>query len=1572
MYRNAKNNNNSSGMKRSKCVGGGMEKSVLLALLNDDRLIRNAAVGDAVFGLFDSSSSGFVSFRDFCRALAWCCRGTRLERLRFLFCLFAMYEQQQLQQQVKEKGIKAEKEIVHNGETNNKSRPVPTYNGLSPDPKTSPRFVKDQRELLHEELALGDLDTEGDSSPKLGRQGLEALLDFCCTNHHHIDLNLQLSFNKFIEWSQTHLSDTIVDQALEPLCVLSTPRSERQAIFTALQAAPLQPGDTVFAIDSDWWQRWAKYVQLSSPLPSAIIQLQVDTGNNNNKYNCTSAEYSSSSQQRPDEIDNSLVIKKDGALKADAFLLLPRSVWELLSRWYGGGPALPRTIVSCGNVDLHPILVRVSACDRNGEVSLKAATTRIERFAANVNLNNFAKAENVLRAYFFHAACQDKAGFITNHESNQSDQVDPLVINSNTKIDDAELTPGQRRRVTILANRLFAGAKAEMDAEIRLALRLDDEDKLYLAKRQAERHAEQEQQQQQGNRISSLMAMALSSSSGSESPPTGVALAYPEDESAKDDQQLFSTYGAGERALRFSKKNQVRLWYRRAARSNKDITISASTNKASRTISQHPLRWRLLDASSLDAVGIKSMDDILIEFCDPVTGEWPRAKISEISAHLKVGDRLDACDYRGKWFPGSVIELERSPEEQNNATSPPRRVRVRFDHFHPKWDEWYDVSSSGLAPLGTRANQEQANSRKDGIPANSPLPMIKKSLSTDSSESTAQSGRTNQNNGLDESNKGGIQRSKNKELAVKDVLPGSTGLVNLGNTCYINSALQCLSHTPLLRAYILSEGYSGEVNRTNPLGTQGRMVEEFASILKQLWSEQYRYIAPNKFKRTLAKLKPQFAGNDQHDSQEFLAEMLDMLHEDVNRVVEKPYVVEPDDDEVDKLTSIDAAREAWDRYLLRNRSVIVDLFQGQLMSERTCAVCSKRSLKFETFMYLSVPLPAPRDRLVKLVLLTRAEGSKLDLSRLEVPTNRPASTAISVDMPPDNGAISDKTTEINASKIEKRSSWSAMLSKPIEKNETSEEDKSIALNGALLQPKLVVPRVVKYVFEIPRLGTVAELKKAIAKRSGIAASDLVIGDVFRHRFIKLWHDTEPLARMADEDFLVAYESTPEPPPDAPEDTFPNTFDALRVGSRVDALDLRGHWFVGMVVAINESGQRRVSFDHFASKWDEWYGPNDFSTKLAPPYTYSKRKARIMEIQVIHRRLRTKPTKTETQQKNSIDYDDDVKQGDNEVCTKEESKELAPCTAETENSEKMNTVSADENEKVRRQPTIPRRPSNPNGVELFGTPFVVRIESDMQVEKLYSKIMNQAQAFVNPKWRNSLTTLTTEKAGPKRPFEIRLAALAQPTLVRVVNNIKTSAEEKKETVEAQSLSSQEHFSSAPDIFYSGRKVLVTDILDEARGAVTLDWLDPTAYDDCFEASEAARDPSCNEHLDDEGRLRQNNGQNVSLATCLDAFSKEETLSDDNFWFCPKCKVNRHAISRILPWKLPDILVIHMKRFLYSANWREKINTRVDFPLTSLDMSTWVHPDASGCDVHHHGAMTYDLFGVINHLGGMTGG
>lgn len=71
--------------------------------------------------------------------------------------------------------------------------------------------------------------------------------------------------------------------------------------------------------------------------------------------------------------------------------------------------------------------------------------------------------------------------------------------------------------------------------------------------------------------------------------------------------------------------------------------------------------------------------------------------------------------------------------------------------------------------------------------------------------------------------------------------------------------------------------------------------------------------------------------------------------------------------------------------------------------------------------------------------------------------------------------------------------------------------------------------------------------------------------------------------------------------------------------------------------------------------------------------------------------------------------------------------------------------------------------------------------------------------------------------------------------------------------------------------------------------------------------------------------------ISLYDCFELFTKEEKLGSSDPWYCPKCKKHQQATKKFDLWKLPNILVIHLKRFGYSRIFREKLDITVDFPV-----------------------------------------
>ncbi|KAG8195379.1 hypothetical protein JTE90_001395 [Oedothorax gibbosus] len=201
---------------------------------------------------------------------------------------------------------------------------------------------------------------------------------------------------------------------------------------------------------------------------------------------------------------------------------------------------------------------------------------------------------------------------------------------------------------------------------------------------------------------------------------------------------------------------------------------------------------------------------------------------------------------------------------------------------------------------------------------------------------------------------------------------GATGLNNLGNTCFMNAALQCVSNTQPLTLYFNSNRHLYELNRTNQHGMKGHIAKRYGDLVQDLWSGTSRTVAPLKLRLTIGKYAPRFNGFQQHDSQELLAFLIDGLHEDLNRVHEKPYTGLKDSD---GRPDEEVASEAWENHVRRERSIIVDLFHGQLQSTVRCKVCGHTSVRFDPFNYLSLPLPMESCIHLEIVVI-RLDGSK--------------------------------------------------------------------------------------------------------------------------------------------------------------------------------------------------------------------------------------------------------------------------------------------------------------------------------------------------------------------------------------------------------------------------------------------------------------------------------------------------------------------------------------------------------------------------------------------------------------------
>ncbi|KAH9479240.1 Ubiquitin carboxyl-terminal hydrolase 4 [Psilocybe cubensis] len=195
-----------------------------------------------------------------------------------------------------------------------------------------------------------------------------------------------------------------------------------------------------------------------------------------------------------------------------------------------------------------------------------------------------------------------------------------------------------------------------------------------------------------------------------------------------------------------------------------------------------------------------------------------------------------------------------------------------------------------------------------------------------------------------------------------EVNVGTSGLKNLGNTCYMNAPIQCLNATVPFSRFFTEGRWKSAVNYTNPLGTKGKLTGVFAKLLHEMWGGDSSYIVPTDFRQSICQLKSQYKGSEQHDSQEFLSFLIDGIHEDLNRIIAKPtYTPSPEEEaELERLPPQIASDREWRAWRSRNDSLIVDFFQGQFRNRLECLTCHTTSTTYNVFSILQLPIPHAR------------------------------------------------------------------------------------------------------------------------------------------------------------------------------------------------------------------------------------------------------------------------------------------------------------------------------------------------------------------------------------------------------------------------------------------------------------------------------------------------------------------------------------------------------------------------------------------------------------------------------------
>lgn len=739
------------------------------------------------------------------------------------------------------------------------------------------------------------------------------------------------------------------------------------------------------------------------------------------------------------------------------------------------------------------------------------------------------------------------------------------------------------------------------------------------------------------------------------------------------------------------------------------------------------------------------------------------------------------------------------------------------------------------------------------------------------------------------------------------------------------------------------------MNPNNPLSHNGQVAKAYASLLNEMYSVNASYsFSPKNFKNVIGKYGPSFSGYQQQDSQEFLLFLLDGLQEDLSRIHKKPYIEKPDstDEMVNDPVALRAmADKCWEIYQARNDSVITDLFAGMYKSTVVCPVCDKVSIIFDPFNNLTLQLPI--ENLWSKVIF-----------------------------------------------------YFPLHSRPI-----------------------------RVSVDIDKNASFMDLKAFVAGKVGVDPIKTVVAEIYKCRIYKMFDDTKSICdeRIADTDSIAIFELEHQPsnypPPKKkvqryrPMAYFNNSDEEEDVPEGDSPLADK------MLVAVfnrqlKDGGsryQQRVIFgvpSYIIVTREE---AKDYDTILR------KVLAKVDTMTTIDI-LKDEAVGHDSGPEDSDGILMNAEDGDSSTEVQSKSLESEDGMIDISMRDAGDETSATNRHsnpplpgvKHRRLPLMlqPGEFISPEVRNLFEMKYFSSNNemiptgwSTLQDEnKDYPSIQSRRPSVEIGRRRDTKSKLqrrlqrldsASSSDADEETDVLALPAVQQPNYDSDSDGLPPVEEVTQAPVGFARFDKNTPRNSKGLITYSRKGKNVTyagdqeDSEPETNGvplirlgeAIVLDWT-PAAFDMLFTGVEATnREPEMrgsptwdtvpilpDPELEERRRHRASRKRNgISLEDCLDEFGKAEILSENDAWYCPRCKEHRRASKTFELWKAPDVLVIHLKRFsAQGRNLRDKLDVLVEFPVEGLDLSSRVAMQEDGK------SPLYDLFAVDNHYGGLGGG
>lgn len=746
--------------------------------------------------------------------------------------------------------------------------------------------------------------------------------------------------------------------------------------------------------------------------------------------------------------------------------------------------------------------------------------------------------------------------------------------------------------------------------------------------------------------------------------------------------------------------------------------------------------------------------------------------------------------------------------------------------------------------------------------------------------------------------------------------------------------------------------YKKDLNPNNPLSHNGMVAKAYANLLHEIYSSNVTYsFPPRNFKNVIGKYGPSFSGYQQQDSQEFLLFLLDGLQEDLSRIHKKPYIEKPDstDEMVHDPVALRAmADKCWDIYQARSDSVITDLFAGMYKSTVICPVCDKVSIIFDPFNNLTLQLPIENvwaKEILFFPLHSRPVKFSVDLDKNAsfMALKEYVARKVGVDpkktivaeiykcrfykMFDDKKSISEERIaegdEIAVFELESQPSnypppkKKAQTYKPVIYWNNSDEDEDVPENDSPLADKMLVPIFNRQFKD----GYTRYQQRAIF---GVPSYIVVNRDEAKDFDAILRKVLARVSTMTTKNILGdEAESENDSAPEDSDTMLMSTDDGESSSdSKVQAKSLESEGSM-IDVSMRDTAEEAHQANSRISDTLQDFKAQPPPKFLRPGGFIAPELRNLFEMKCFSSTSEMIPTGWTTLQDENKEYPALASR----IPQRDVERRRSPKSKIAQRLQKLDSPSSSEADlEDTENQTAGSGLQTGYDSDSSGLPDVEQVT---QAPRGLSTSDKESR-------RNSKTMITYSRKGKNNAF---------------------NGDRDEPSIEADS----------PSLIRLGE-------------AIVLDW-NSAAHDSLFmglESHETDESQGCatwerypylpDLELDRKRNLRDNRKRNgISLDDCLDEFGKAEILSENDAWYCPRCKEHQRASKTFELWKAPDILVIHLKRFsAQGRNLRDKLDVLVDFPVEGLDLSSRVAMQEDGK------SPIYDLFAVDNHYGGLGGG